>query len=208
MALLNLGGNVVLRFSEEWLNANNRDKEGKLLKRGKARQKDPVPDITRGLKGPARKLLKELEQSLAPSPHAQQLIKLNNDPDYARRKGPEHRAQVTYFDYMYRHHRDIYELVHATPNGGLRTDLIGFEMKAEGQKKGYPDVSLDAARGIYHGLRMELKVGKNTLQDSQKLWRDLLVREGYAWVEVRSWEGMVEVTQRYWLLKSGESMLS
>lgn len=196
----------MLRFDNSWLAANNRDKDGKLLNRGKARKKDPVPDITRRAKAPAVKLLAQLEQELAPSPHAQQLIRLNNDPDYARRKGPEHRAQVTFFDYVYRYHRDIYDLLHATPNGGLRTELIGFEMKAEGQKKGYPDVSLDAARGIYHGLRMELKVGKNTLQDSQKGWRDLLVREGYAWFEVRSWEEMVEVTQRYWLLKSGESL--
>lgn len=197
---------MVLRFSDDWLNANNRDKDGKLLKGGKARQKDPIPDVTRSVKAPALKQLKTLEQALAPSPHAQQLIKLNNDADYARRKGPEHRAQVTFFDYMYRFHPDIYELLHATPNGGLRSELIGFEMKAEGQKKGYPDVSLDAARGAYHGLRMELKVGRNNLQDSQKNWRDVLVREGYAWFEVRSWEQMVEVTQRYWLLNAGDTM--
>lgn len=195
-----------LRFSEDWLAANNRDKSGKRLKRSKPRQKDPIPDVTKSVRSPALKQLKQLEQELAPSPHAQQLIKLNNDPDYARRKGPEHRAQVTFFDYIWRKHREIYDLLHATPNGGLRTELIGFEMKAEGQKKGYPDVSLDAARGIYHGLRMELKVGRNTLQESQKGWRDLLVREGYAWFEVRGWEEMVEVTLRYWLLEPGASL--
>lgn len=197
---------MALRLSEDWLTASNRDRNGKRLKRSSPRKKDPITDVTQGIKSPALKQLKKLEQALAPSPHAQQLIKLNNDPDYARRKGPEHRAQVTYFDFIWRKHRDIYHLLHATPNGGLRTEMIGFEMKAEGQKKGYPDVSLDAARGVYHGLRMELKVGKNTLQDSQKSWRDLLVQEGYAWFEVRSWEEMVEVTLRYWLLEPGQSL--
>ena len=198
---------MTLRLTDDWLAASGRSKSGKLAKPRKTRQSDGIPDITtRAPKAPALKQLKALEMDLAPSPHAQQLIKLERDPKYAKRKGPEHRAQVTFFDYMWRKHREIYDRLHATPNGGVRDALTGFEMKAEGQKRGFPDVTLNAARGVYHGLHLELKVGKNTMSDVQEGWQALLREEGYAFECVWDWEEMVEVTLRYWLLTTGQTL--
>ncbi|WP_426575296.1 hypothetical protein ACP179_00020 (plasmid) [Xenorhabdus stockiae] len=54
---------------------------------------------------------------------------------------------------------DIYKRLHSTPNGGLRHKKTGEHLRAEGQRKGYPDVSLDLARGCYHGMRLEFKHG-------------------------------------------------
>ena len=48
-------------------------------------------------------------------------------------------------------------MLHATPNGGYRPIATAVKMQKEGQKRGYPDVSLDVARGRFHGLRIELK---------------------------------------------------
>ena len=43
------------------------------------------------------------------------------------------------------------------PNGGARTAVTGARMKAEGVKKGVPDLMLPVARGGYHGLFIEMK---------------------------------------------------
>ncbi|HHA1396934.1 VRR-NUC domain-containing protein [Enterobacter soli] len=198
----------MIRFTEDWLESTGRTRSGKLAKPRKKKPADGIPDITasKTVKAPGLKQLLSLEQELAPSPHARQLIKLERNEKYAKKKGPEHKAQVIFFDLMWRKHRDIYRLLHATPNGGVRDEVTGFEMKAEGQKSGFPDVTLNAARGVYHGLHMELKVGKNTMSESQKEWQALLLSEGYAAVEVRGWEEMVSVTLRYWALSTGETL--
>ena len=43
------------------------------------------------------------------------------------------------------------------PNGGKRQRGAAGRIRAEGGKKGYPDILLDAARGAYHGCRIEMK---------------------------------------------------
>ena len=76
--------------------------------------------------------------SLAPvkevSPHAKALAALAKNPDL-RDGNCEHFEQVFIFDYFERKHPDIYELLHATPNGGKRSKATAGKMKAEGQKK-------------------------------------------------------------------------
>ncbi|EKL0095777.1 VRR-NUC domain-containing protein, partial [Salmonella enterica] len=81
--------------------------------------------------------------SLAPvkevSPHAKALAALAKNPDL-RVGNCEHYEQVFIFDYFERNYPEIYELLHATPNGGKRSKATAGKMKAEGQKKGYPDM--------------------------------------------------------------------
>ncbi len=43
------------------------------------------------------------------------------------------------------------------PNGGARTAVTGARMKAEGVKKGVPDLMLPVSRGGFHGLFIEMK---------------------------------------------------
>ena len=45
----------------------------------------------------------------------------------------------------------------AIPNGGLRNLSVGARMKAEGCRKGFPDLMLPCPRGEYHSLAIELK---------------------------------------------------
>ncbi|PIJ43353.1 VRR-NUC domain-containing protein [Tatumella sp. OPLPL6] len=130
------------------------------------------------------------------SPHAIALAKLAKNPSLEDGKG-EHYSQVRYFDYFERFHPDVYDLIHATPNGGYRTEKAGAEMRAEGQKKGYPDISLDSAQQGFYGLRIEMKYGKNSLTAEQKIWRERLEGQGYKYVECRSTEEAISVTLDY-----------
>ncbi len=195
----------MIRFSDEWLTANNRDKDGKLLKGRRVKRGDGIPDATAGHKRAVAKLHR-LEIELAVSPHAKALAQLAKNPEVQKKKGPEHWDQVRVFDFMHRKHPDIYDLLHATPNGGARSEVVGFDMKAEGLKKGFPDVSLHAARGVYHGLHVELKVGSNSLQEDQKKWQARLRAQGYACELTKGWEAMTEIILRYWLLETGQTL--
>lgn len=59
-------------------------------------------------------------------------------------------------------------LMHAIPNGGARGNdsqtnkIRGAMLKAEGVKKGVPDIFLPVPMGQYHGLYIEMKVADKT----------------------------------------------
>ncbi|HAU6297898.1 TPA: VRR-NUC domain-containing protein [Citrobacter freundii] len=112
------------------------------------------------------------------SPHFKALNYLAAHPDDLKGK-QEHYAQVRIFWHFERTRPEIYKRLHSTPNGGLRADSTAARMKAEGQKKGYPDLSYDKPRGIYCGLRLELKYGKNSVSAEQKEWLNQLADDGY-----------------------------
>jgi len=75
-----------------------------------------------------------------------------------------------------------YSLVFAVPNGQFRP---GQRMEA-GLKPGVPDIFWAVARGGYHGMFIELKVGRNQLQQNQQQWIDRLEMEGFFCVVVRN----------------------
>lgn len=52
-------------------------------------------------------------------------------------------------------------LLYHVPNEGKRSRTAGARMKAEGLKKGVPDLCLPVARGGCHGLYIELKREKS-----------------------------------------------
>ncbi|MBO1765031.1 VRR-NUC domain-containing protein, partial [Escherichia coli] len=134
--------------------------------------------------------------SLAPvkevSPHAKALAALAKNPDL-RDGNCEHFEQVFIFDYFERKHPDIYELLHATPN--------------EGQKKGYPDMSLDKACGIYHGMRIELKEPNGKAPTKEQIaWMRRLREEGYYVVLAYGAEQAITAILEYISLKKGEAI--
>ncbi|WP_370554260.1 VRR-NUC domain-containing protein [Edwardsiella tarda] len=118
----------------------------------------------------------------------------------------EHFLQVRLFDRFERRYPEIYALMHATPNGGARSKVAGAEMQAEGQKKGYPDLSLDAPRGVYHGLRIEMKHGNNKPTKEQKEWLNRLTMLGYCCAVFNDLEAVSDFILGYWGLSAGESM--
>lgn len=150
-------------------------------------------------------VLGEIEKELKRSPHAIALELLDKDPD--RIKGnQEHYEQVRVFHYFERHHPDIYQRLAATPNGGMRSKATAGKMKAEGQKRGYPDMSLDVPKGIYHGMKVELKYGSNRLSEEQVEYLQRLRADGYYSVLCVGWNEVVEAIMAYYHLNSGESL--
>lgn len=76
-------------------------------------------------------------------------------------------APKPYADHL-RHPIKSLKLIHAIPNGGARgndgrTNMIrGAMLKAEGVRKGVPDIFLPFPCGSYHGLYIEMKVADRT----------------------------------------------
>lgn len=65
------------------------------------------------------------------------------------------------------------------PNGGYRNPREAAKLKAQGVKPGVPDLCIPVARGGYHGLYIEMKVGKNKPTEHQEKWLKLLNEQGY-----------------------------
>lgn len=82
-------------------------------------------------------------------------------------------------------------LLHHVPNGGKRETITAKNLKREGVKAGVPDICLPVSRKDYHGLYIELKVGKNKISSKQNEWIEALKEEGYCvnvcygWLEAR-----------------------
>ena len=95
----------------------------------------------------------------------------------------EHDEQVALFAWAAENEATHPELcmLHATPNGGYRPIVTAVKMQQEGQKRGYPDISLDVARGKFHGLRIELKRRKGArISAEQEEWIARLRYYGYS----------------------------
>ena len=80
-------------------------------------------------------------------------------------------------------------LLYAIPNGGARHPVVAAKLKAEGVKRGVPDICLPVARGKWHGLYIELKRQKGARPShEQDDWLTALNRGGYLAVWCRGWE--------------------
>ena len=73
---------------------------------------------------------------------------------------------------------DLKWLYHV-PNGGKRDMTTAARLKAAGVKPGVPDITLDVPRNGYHGLRIELKYGRNKPTSEQQDWLKHLNDAGY-----------------------------
>ena len=94
------------------------------------------------------------------------------------------------------------ELLYHIPNGGHRHKTTAIRLKREGVKAGVPDLCLPVPRGIYHGLYIELKAGRNNPTDNQARWLQALTVNGYYATVCHGWEAAMEVILRY--LKGGD----
>lgn len=71
-------------------------------------------------------------------------------------------------------------MLFSIPNGGDRNPIVGKKLKAEGVRKGVPDLCLCLPRGGYHGLFIEMKRQKGgAVSPEQKAWIAALNALGY-----------------------------
>lgn len=92
-------------------------------------------------------------------------------------------------------------LLFAIPNEvripGRAGMLTVQRMKAEGMKKGVPDLCLPVARNGYYGLFLENKKPDGAVRAEQAWWLDKLCAQGYLAVAVFSLEEAIEVLTEY-----------
>lgn len=88
-------------------------------------------------------------------------------------------------------------LLHHIPNGGKREAKTAINLKRGGVKAGVPDICLPVARGIYHGLYIELKVGKNKTSSKQEEWIKSLIEQGYCVKICYGWLEAREIIENY-----------
>lgn len=88
-------------------------------------------------------------------------------------------------------------LLYHIPNGGARSKGTAGRLKAEGVKSGVPDICLPVAKGKYHGLYVEMKVGKNKPTANQVKWIESLLSEGYQAKVCYGWQEAVRVIEDY-----------
>lgn len=89
------------------------------------------------------------------------------------------------------------KLLYHVPNGGKRDAKTGRALKRQGVKAGVPDLCLPVARGGYHSLYIELKVGKNTTSQKQKEWIAALRQQGNYVSVCYGWEEAKETIENY-----------
>jgi len=93
--------------------------------------------------------------------------------------------------------------LHHSPNGGRRDPKTGRSLKEQGTRAGYPDLCLNYARGIYHGLFIELKRTKGSVvSPAQKGWLEWLNANGNCAVVCYGAKEAIETIEKY--LKLGE----
>lgn len=91
-------------------------------------------------------------------------------------------------------------LIYAIPNGGARDAITGARLRAEGVKRGVPDLCLPVAARGQTSLWIEMKHGRNKPTPEQEWWIDALTEAGArvvvcysadeAWSEIRDYLGI------------------
>lgn len=115
----------------------------------------------------------------------------------------EHAAQVAVFEWARAHEAEYPELewLFAVPNfsgrQGKRTARQGHRLNAEGRKRGVPDMLFPVRRGVYVGLAIELKAGRNTTTPEQERWLAHLRASGWFVSVAHSTEQVIELLTVY-----------
>lgn len=118
-------------------------------------------------------------------------------PEQIAATGSESAHQKALFAWAALSGRVELQLLFSIPNGGKRDMITASRMKAEGAKKGVPDICLPVARGVYHGLFIEMKVGKGRLSPEQESWIERLVLEDYCVHVCYSWTAARDALEDY-----------
>lgn len=93
-------------------------------------------------------------------------------------------------------------LLFHVPNGGVRHPGTAARLKKLGVKPGVPDLFLPVARGMAHGLYIEMKRQKGgRVSEDQKAWMEALTEQGYVCIVAR---GAEEACDAIWNYLEGE----
>ena len=116
-------------------------------------------------------------------------------------KNEEHLEQCAFFDWLRLVYPKIYKITFAIPNGGQRNIITAARLKKEGVKAGVPDIFVPQARGVWHGLFIEMKSKKGRLSKFQVDFMWGLLDAGYQFYECHSWEAAKDSFESYIRIK-------
>lgn len=114
---------------------------------------------------------------------------------YNRLTPLEAQEQEAYFEWA-QYIPDL-KWAHAIPNGGRRDKIEAANLKRQGVKAGVSDIFIPVPRGKYHGLYIEMKVGKNKPSKEQKEFLCDMQNQGYAVALCYGCEEAIKVTEKY-----------
>ena len=103
-------------------------------------------------------------------------------------------ACVNWFRYQYQQH-----LIYHSPNGGKRNAREAVKFRQMGVVSGVPDLFIAVARKGYHGLYIELKIGKNKPTENQQEVMSKLIKAGYKCNVVHSIDEFMKTVNDYLL---------
>jgi hypothetical protein len=117
---------------------------------------------------------------------------------YSKPTDHEHKIQVALVDYLAIAARPEIEY-RAIPNGGLRKIRVAQKLKAEGVRRGTPDLFFCLPAGRIAWL--EMKAGKNGLEKEQKDFRDRVLALDHLWAMARSVNEALPILTAWGVLK-------
>lgn len=116
-------------------------------------------------------------------------------PEQMAASGSEHAHQTALFMWINDNKNEYPQLTRAfaIPNGGERHAAVAANLKAEGVKTGIPDIFLPLPKKNkhgcpFHGMFLELKIGRNTPSGEQLDWIDYFEKNGYYCAVAYGWE--------------------
>lgn len=129
------------------------------------------------------------------------MVRANKRVDYTYRglspsEDAEQEALFEWAELMKGRYPELCMMAHVA-NEGKRSQSYGAKLKRMGMKRGFPDITLPAPRGNYHGLYIELKALDGTPSDDQLWWLDKLTEQGYKAVLAYGAGEAIEIITRY-----------
>jgi hypothetical protein len=112
----------------------------------------------------------------------------------------EHQLQASLCEYLDRALRPELDYF-AIPNGGARHIRVAMKLKAEGAKRGVPDIAIMLPEGRIAWLELKIKGGY--LSADQKAFRDKAISLDHAWGMARTLDEAEVFLAAIGVLKSG-----
>lgn len=109
----------------------------------------------------------------------------------------EQAALIQWWSYAHKRFNLPEYALFAIPNGGARHKAIAGKLKAEGVRKGIPDLELRISRNSYHALWIEMKWGNNKPTKEQAEFMAWQVTQGAKCVICWTWEAAKKEIEDY-----------
>ena len=143
--------------------------------------RETYEDTNRGLRMWAAAHGKPIPEGVLVEVKPKRERKMSDAPKVGR--GSEHNEQCAVIAWWRKWHGEFgckeFQLF-AIPNGGSRDIITGARLKAEGVRRGTPDLFLAVPSGAMNGLFCEMKYNKGKLSDEQKEFLEVAAADGYA----------------------------